>query len=133
MASPIRELLSGQDTVDQGVSGAASQDEILFGPTASTWADPAIAGGGYGHAQLSHATGLLWLTDLRAEEVYAQMSAPGTRVELYDALVVRFTNGAIGTISVVSPPRLLPVPRPPGSGWARVVSLLTQLVGMLLS
>ncbi len=100
MASPIRDLLSGKDSVDQGVSGAAAQEEILFGPTASTWADPVIAGGGYAHAQLSHATGLLFrLTDLRAEEVYAQMSAPGTRVELYDALSVRFTNGAIGTIS----------------------------------
>ncbi len=100
MASPIRDLLSGKDSVDQGVSGAANQDEVLFAPTASTWADPVIAGGGYAHAQLSHATGLLfWLTDLRAQTVYAEMSAPGTPVELYDALTVRFTNGAIGAVS----------------------------------
>ncbi len=100
MASPARDLLSGSGSVDQGASGAADQEEILFGPTASTWADPAIAGGGYGHAQLSHATGLLfWLTDLRAEEVYAQMTAPGARVDLYDAISVRFVNGAIGAVS----------------------------------
>ncbi len=100
MASPIRDLLTGRDHVDQRASGASSQEEILFGPTASTWADPAIAGGGYGHAQLSHALGLLfWLTDLRAEEVYAQMSAPGARVDLYDAMSVRFASGAIGTVS----------------------------------
>jgi predicted dehydrogenase len=100
MASPVRDLLSGHDRVDQQTSGASSQDEIVFGPTASTWADPAIAGGGYGYAQLSHALGLLfWLTDLRAEEVYAQMSAPGARVDLYDAMSVRFAGGAIGAVS----------------------------------
>jgi predicted dehydrogenase len=100
MASPILDLLSGRDHVDQGASGSAAQDDILFAPTASTWADPAIAGGGYGHAQLSHLTGLLfWLTGLRAEEVYAQMTAPGARVDLYDAMVVRFQGGAIGTVS----------------------------------
>jgi predicted dehydrogenase len=100
MASPIRDLLTGRDHVDQGASGASSQDEVLFAPTASTWADPTIAGGGYGHAQLSHALGLLfWLTDLRAEDVYARMSAPGARVDLFDAMSVRFASGAIGTVS----------------------------------
>src|SRR5207245_2150614 len=83
MASPIRDLLTGAGRVEQGASGAAAQDNLLFGPTASTWADPEIAGGGYGHAQLSHATGLLlWLTGLRAQEVYAQMTAPQARVDL---------------------------------------------------
>lgn len=101
MASPILDLLSGRDHVDQDVAGSAAQEDLLFGPTASTWADPAIAGGGYGHAQLSHATGLLfWLTDLRAQDVYARMSSvPEARVDIYDALSVRFTNGAIGTVS----------------------------------
>jgi predicted dehydrogenase len=100
MASPILDLLTGKDHVDQGVSGSAAQGDLLFGPTASTWADPAIAGGGYEHAQRSHATGLLfWLTGLRAQEVYAQMSAPGARVDLYDAMSVRFADGALGTVS----------------------------------
>jgi predicted dehydrogenase len=100
MASPILDLLSGKGRVDQGASGSAAQGDLLFGPTASTWADPAIAGGGYAHAQLSHATGLLfWLTGLRAEEAFAQMAAPGARVDLYDAIAVRFAGGAIGTVS----------------------------------
>src|SRR5207245_9642422 len=100
MASPILDLLTGKGHVDQGVSGSAAQGDLLFAPTASTWADPAIAGGGYGHAQLSHATGLLfWMTGLRAREVYAQMSAPGASVALYDALSVRFADGALGTVS----------------------------------
>lgn len=97
MASPIRKLLRGDepDLPDGGQSCDA-----LFGPTASTWADPDIAGGGYGHAQISHSSGLMfWLTGLRAQSVYAQMSAPGSRVDLYDALSVRFESGAIGSFS----------------------------------
>lgn len=94
MASPIRGLLDGTDVGDVAGSGG------LFAPDARTWADPVIAVGGYGHAQLTHATGLLFfLTHLRAERVYAEMSAPGSRVELYDALSVRFRDGAIGAIS----------------------------------
>ena len=94
MASPIRGLLDGSDVED--VRGGKG----LFAPASSTWADPAVAGGGYGHAQLTHATGLLFfLTSLRAQRVFAEMSAPGSRVELYDALSVRFSNGAPGSIS----------------------------------
>jgi predicted dehydrogenase len=94
MASPIRGLLDGTNVGD--VVG----EEGLFEPDVRTWADPEVAGGGYGHAQLSHALGLLFfLTSLRAETVYAQMSAPGSRVELYDAVSVRFRDGAVGTVS----------------------------------
>src|SRR5262249_50317469 len=72
----------------------------LFEPDPRTWADPAVAGGGYGHAQLSHATGLFtWLTGLAPEPGYAPMSSPGARVDLYDALSVRFAGGATGTVS----------------------------------
>ncbi len=98
MASPIRDLLSGGRFQADENSGQAGG--VLFEPDPRTWADPAVAGGGYGHAQLSHATGLLvWLTGLAPESVYALMSAPGARVDLYDALSVRFTGGAIGTVS----------------------------------
>jgi predicted dehydrogenase len=94
MASPIRGLLAGTDAGD--VAGNAG----LFAPDARTWADPEVAGGGYGHSQLTHSTGLLFfLTPLRAASVYARMSAPGARVELYDSLAVRFEGEAIGTVS----------------------------------
>src|SRR4029078_10631039 len=73
---------------------------VLFEPDPRTWADPVVAGGGYGHAQLSHSTGMLcWLTGLVPESVYALMTAPDARVDVYDALSVRFANGAIGTVS----------------------------------
>jgi predicted dehydrogenase len=98
MASPIRRILRGQRWAQDIPGGQAG--EMLFEPDPATWADPEVAGGGYGHAQISHSTGMLfWLTDLRATEVYALMTAPESRVDLYDALAVRFESGAIGAIS----------------------------------
>src|SRR5262249_47527337 len=98
MASPIRDLLQGKPFQVEDNSGQAGG--VLFEPDPKTWADPAVAGGGYGHAQLSHSTGMLcWLTGLAPTRVYALMSAPGARVDLYDAISVRFEGGAIGTVS----------------------------------
>jgi predicted dehydrogenase len=98
MASPIRRMLRGQRWLQEIPGGQAG--DLLFEPDPATWSDPEVAGGGYGHAQLSHSTGLLfWLTDLRAREVYALMTAPRARVEVYDALAVRFQGGAIGSVS----------------------------------
>ncbi len=98
MASPIRTLLSGQEfdvTQDSGGS-----EPGVFGPDVTTWADPVKAEGGYGHAQISHSSGMLfWLTGLRAESVFAVMTGPGAEVELYDAMTVRFEGGGIGTFS----------------------------------
>jgi predicted dehydrogenase len=98
MASPIRDLLTGGRFAPEQSSGQAGG--VLFEPDPRTWSDPVVAGGGYGHAQLSHSTGMLcWLTGLEPESVYALMTAPGARVDLYDALSVRFAGGAIGTVS----------------------------------
>lgn len=64
------------------------------------YSDPQISGGGQGYSQLSHSVMLmLWLTDLQATEVFAYMTAPGARVEMYDAIVAKFDNGSIATIS----------------------------------
>src|SRR5437588_63782 len=70
-------------------------------PDPGTWADPALSGGGYAQAQLSHALGLaLWLTGLRGEAAFALMSTVlDSPVEHYDACALRFTNGAIGTLA----------------------------------
>jgi predicted dehydrogenase len=98
MASPIRNLLQGKRFLVESSSGQAGN--VLFEPDPKTWADPAVAGGGYGHAQLSHSTGMLcWLTGLMPESVYALMATAGSQVDVYDALSVRFAEGAIGTIS----------------------------------
>src|SRR5262249_31266432 len=98
MASPIRRMLQGERMDVSGVSGQAGG--VLFEPDPRTWADPTLAGGGYGQAQLSHSTGMLcWLTGLVPELVYALMTAPDSQVDLYDAVSVRFAGGAIGTVS----------------------------------
>jgi predicted dehydrogenase len=69
-------------------------------PDSRTWNDPALSGGGYAMAQLTHALGAaLWLTGLRGSEVFAFMSAPhDAPVELHDAVALRFEGGAIGTM-----------------------------------
>ena len=49
---------------------------------------------------MTHASSLLlWLTGLRAAEVSARMTSPGSPVDMYDAASVRFDNGAIGVVS----------------------------------
>lgn len=72
-------------------------------PEQATWTDPRN-GGGYGQAQLTHALGAaLWLTGLRGEAVFALMKAVlDAPVEHHDACVIRYTNGAIGTMAGAS-------------------------------
>jgi predicted dehydrogenase len=96
MDSVTRELLSETGSYPQ-----ADPEAI---PQAETWSRRETSGGGYGQAQLTHLLGVaLWLTDLRGESVFAFMSAPlGAQVELHDAVALRFTNGAIGTMSGAS-------------------------------
>jgi predicted dehydrogenase len=93
MASVTRELLS-----NTGAYPDAAPETI---PEQRTWTDPAVSGGGYGQAQLSHALGLaLWLTGLRGEAAFALMSAPlDAPVELHDAIALRYRGGAIGTLA----------------------------------
>jgi len=96
MDSVTRELLS------ETGSYPAADPELI--PQVDTWSRPETSGGGYGQAQLTHLLGAaLWVTDLRGEAAFALMSAPlGAQVELHDAVTLRFTNGAIGTMGGAS-------------------------------
>src|SRR4051794_41156994 len=96
MDSVTRELLS-----ETGAYPDAAPESV---PRADTWSRRETSGGGYGQAQLTHLLGIsLWLTDLRGQDVFALMSAPmDAQVELHDAVAMRFTNGAIGTMSGAS-------------------------------
>lgn len=91
MASFTRSIFSGGELARWG--------HIAIQPERSTWESP-DAGGGYAYGQLSHALGLLyWLTDLRAASVRSMLfNAPST-IDLHDAAVVRFANGATGVLS----------------------------------
>lgn len=108
MSSTTREALMGEQpsfAADQTAGEIVSSEQVPeLTPRPETLTDPAISGGGYAQAQLSHALGLgLWLTGLHGAEVFAMMSSPqATDVEFHDSLSVRFTNGAIGSVSGAS-------------------------------
>jgi predicted dehydrogenase len=98
MSTIVRDLLT------EGITYLGDADVPL--PRAETWSDPAISGGGYGQGQLTHALGLVMrlAPGLRATDVAAFTSGPGARVELHDALAVRFDGGAIASIGGASLP-----------------------------
>jgi predicted dehydrogenase len=91
MASALSDLFAGEAMLE--TEGA------IFRPPASTWADPARAGG-YGWGQLCHALGLLFgIVKLEPKEVFAWMGLSSTGVDYYDAINLRLSNGATGIIS----------------------------------
>ncbi|MCY4632613.1 MAG: Gfo/Idh/MocA family oxidoreductase [bacterium] len=64
-----------------------------------TYSDPALSGGGQGVTQITHSGALLLhMTGLEPAEVFAQMHDHDLRVDLVDALSVRFASGCLGTI-----------------------------------
>ena len=92
MDSVTRDLLA-----ERGAYPDADPETV---PEPESWTAPEISGGGYGQAQLTHALGIaLWLTSLRGAEAFAFMSSPlDAKVELHDAVALRFTSGAVGTL-----------------------------------
>jgi predicted dehydrogenase len=64
--------------------------------------EPEMSGGGQLNDSGSHLVDIiLWVTGLEAEEVTAYVDNRRSRVDVNSAISVRFTNGAIGNISVV--------------------------------
>ncbi len=93
MCSGTRTLLTDTGAYVKAAKG--------FAPEPGTWTDPALSGGGYAQAQLSHALGIaLYVTGLRAREVFALTFTPdGGRVEINDAAAIAYEGGAIGTLA----------------------------------
>jgi predicted dehydrogenase len=94
MSSQTRELLS-----NTGAYPDADPDTI---PQTSTWTDPALSGGGYGQAQLSHALALALalVPDDDVVGAFALMSSPlGAPVELHDVATLQFAKGGIAALS----------------------------------
>jgi len=93
MASPTRGLFGSDPThmLERWNSDTA--------PDPRTWSSPQ-RGGGYAHGQITHSSALLfWLTGLRAATVAGRVLTAGAPVDLFDAGVVRFDNGALGALS----------------------------------
>lgn len=94
MASPTRGLFAGDTNHIRSL-----WDSETSGPDPRTWQSPA-RGGGYAHGQVTHSSALLfWLTELRAASVMAKVSNGGAAVDLFDAAVISFDGGAIGSLS----------------------------------
>lgn len=71
----------------------------VSGPTARSYSDPRLAGGGQGQLQVTHSAGLLcFVTGLRAARVTAFMERCDVPVDLVDAIGVRFAGGAVGVL-----------------------------------
>lgn len=93
MASPTRGLFGTDPThmLERWNSDTA--------PDPTTWSSPEH-GGGYAHGQITHSSALLfWLTGLRAASVAGRVIIAGAPVDLFDAGVIRFDNGALGSLS----------------------------------
>ena len=121
MASGTRELLRATG----GYEGSA--EDMM--PDWDTWTDPALSGGGYAPAQLSHAMGMaLWLTGDRAAQVFGFMNNVGARVDLHDAIAIRYASGATGTLSGASCPGPANAIDAPDEIWPRH-QLLVRIYG----
>jgi predicted dehydrogenase len=67
-----------------------------------TWRlDPALAGGGQAYDSGSHMfNAMLYLSGLKAVEVFAWMDHKGQKVDMITAATIKFDNGALGTAAV---------------------------------
>lgn len=87
-------LFQGRST-----AGQASGKERLVHSPADVYTDPRRSGGGHGHLQVTHLASLLFfISGRRVKRVQARMRNHGLAVDLVDALLVEFDNGALGTI-----------------------------------
>lgn len=93
-SSMVESYLRGRPEDYRGVF-----DFPVTGPGERTYSDPAIAGGGQGHLQVTHGMGMvLWATGERVEDVAAFMNNRGLAVDLADGIAYRTTSGAVGTM-----------------------------------
>ena len=91
MSSALMDLFGGEPMLET--------ENHMFRPNASTWSDPKLAGG-YGWGQMSHAlAALFFVTGLEPMDIHAIAKKSPTGVDYFDAGVLRFTQGATGSIS----------------------------------
>ncbi|HVA84787.1 MAG TPA: Gfo/Idh/MocA family oxidoreductase [Candidatus Saccharimonadales bacterium] len=92
----VRELLMN----GTGYRNPASD---VLPPRPETFVRPDVSGGGQAPVTMSHAFGVaLFLSRLDAASVYAQLWNGPIGVDVHDAMIVTFENGAIGAINGAS-------------------------------
>ncbi|HTN58563.1 MAG TPA: Gfo/Idh/MocA family oxidoreductase [Protaetiibacter sp.] len=96
MASGLVPLLSGES------SDSSGRPEVPAVP--ATWRDPAVSGGGYGNAQLSHALGLMFgLVDDAIDHAHVTLrEGPHPGIELGVALAGVLRSGATLAVSGIA-------------------------------
>jgi predicted dehydrogenase len=104
----LGELLSINSTVATmlaplllGETARFAEDIALatVAPKASTYSDPARAGGGFAQSQLTHTIGmLLYVTGVAPVEVFAHTRSSGLSVDIVGAVAFTLDGGAIGTL-----------------------------------
>ena len=73
----------------------------LATPRPATYAS-LLEGGGQAYAQSTHIAGMIcWVTGLRARSVFAYLNREGLEVDVALSAVVRFENGATGTLASI--------------------------------
>ena len=82
---------------------SAMQDQRWYAGTRGAWRQQmALSGGGQLNDSGSHLLDvMLWMTGLEVDEIQAYMENFESEVDINSALTVRFTNGALGNISIV--------------------------------
>ncbi len=94
MGSALHDLMAGEPMLETATH--------LFRPPASTWSDPAKAGG-YAWGQMSHSLAwLCYVADVKFQSIYCLDGKSKTGVDYYDAAVGRCTNGATVALSGAS-------------------------------
>jgi predicted dehydrogenase len=92
MSSALLDLFAGESVLDFAKNH-------MYQPSPSTWSDP-LRAGGYGWGQMSHAlAALFFVADLEPLDVHAITSQSPTGADYYDAAIIRFTQGATGSVS----------------------------------
>lgn len=93
MTNPISHLL-------RGTSNEVTHGTPYMQPTAGTYSDPAIAGGGQVYTQVCHVTAYLaFLTGVHPSEVFARFHNDGEAVDIYDSLLLRMEDDALVSIA----------------------------------
>lgn len=93
MTNPISHLL-------RGTSNEVTHGTPYMQPTAGTYSDPAIAGGGQIYAQVCHvAAYLAFLTGARPSEVFARFHKDSEVVDIYDVINLEMSDSSIVSIA----------------------------------
>ena len=93
-SSMVVEFYRGNDAAYQPVF-----EWTVAGP-GDVYARPEVSGGGQGHLQITHSSGLMFfVTGLRPQRVSALMRSFDVPVDLVDVMTVEFEGGALGVVS----------------------------------